>query len=86
MRCSGNKFIFFFVVNDAFYPVNEPNNNTLPKGVIIGSLKEIATHNPELLKDITGNKYPQKRWYHCSLRSFCPGWVLHVRSEGSRVG
>src|ERR1035437_10174554 len=24
----------FFVVNDAFYAVNEPNNKTLPKGVI----------------------------------------------------
>jgi Fe-S cluster assembly protein SufD len=44
----------FFVVNDAFYPVNEPNNKTLPKGVIIGSLKEIAISHPELLKDYFG--------------------------------
>jgi len=44
----------FFVVNDAFYPVNEPNNTSLPQGVIIGSLKEIATTHPELLKDYYG--------------------------------
>ncbi len=44
----------FFVVNDAFYPVNEPNNKSLPNGVIIGSLKEIATTHPELLKDYYG--------------------------------
>jgi len=44
----------FFVVNDAFYPVNEPNNKTLPKGVIIGSLKEIAISHPELLKNYFG--------------------------------
>jgi len=44
----------YFVVNDAFYPVNEPNNETLPKGVIIGSLKEIAITHPELLKDYYG--------------------------------
>jgi Fe-S cluster assembly protein SufD len=44
----------YFVVNDAFYPVNEPNNKTLPKGVIVGSLKEIAISHPELLKDYFG--------------------------------
>ena len=48
-----NSFLFF-VVNDAFYPVNEPNNKKLPKGVIIGSLKEIAISHPELLKDYFG--------------------------------
>ncbi|MDP4239955.1 MAG: Fe-S cluster assembly protein SufD [Bacteroidota bacterium] len=48
-----NSFLFF-VVNDAFYPVNEPKNNTLPKGVIIGSLKETASTHPELLKDYYG--------------------------------
>ena len=48
-----NSFLFF-VVNDAFYPVNEPNNKTLPKGVVIGSLKEIAATRPELLKDYYG--------------------------------
>jgi len=48
-----NSFLFF-VVNDAFYPVNEPNNKTLPKGVVIGSLKEIASSHPELLKDYYG--------------------------------
>src|ERR1035437_5638582 len=44
----------YFVVNDAFYSVNEPTNNTLPKGVIIGSLKEIATTHPDLLKEYYG--------------------------------
>ena len=44
----------YFVVNDAFYPVNEPNNKELPKGVIVGSLKEIAISHPELLKDYFG--------------------------------
>jgi Fe-S cluster assembly protein SufD len=48
-----NSFLFF-VVNDAFYPVNEPRNETLPKGVIIGSLKEIALTHPELLKEYYG--------------------------------
>jgi len=44
----------FFVVNDAFYPVNEPRNKKLPEGVIIGSLKEVATSHPELLKNYFG--------------------------------
>jgi len=44
----------YFVVNDAFYPVNDARNNVLPKGVIIGSLKEVANTHPELLKDYYG--------------------------------
>ena len=44
----------YFVVNDAFYPVNEPRNSKLPDGVIIGSLNEIATSHPELLKNYFG--------------------------------
>ncbi len=44
----------FFVVNDAFYPVNDPRNAKLPEGVIIGSVKDIAEKNPELLKDYFG--------------------------------
>jgi Fe-S cluster assembly protein SufD len=44
----------YFVVNDAFYPVNDTRNNVLPKGVIIGSLKEVANTHPELLKDYFG--------------------------------
>ncbi|MDR3652628.1 MAG: Fe-S cluster assembly protein SufD [Paludibacter sp.] len=44
----------FFVVNDAFYPVNEPRNKKLPKGVIIGSINEVASSHPELLKDYYG--------------------------------
>src|SRR5674476_552848 len=39
----GIQSYIFFVVNDAFYPVNEPRNKKLPEGVIIGSLKEVAT-------------------------------------------
>ena len=50
----GISSFLFFVVNDAFYPVNEPNNKSLPKGVIIGSLNEIATTHPELLKEYYG--------------------------------
>lgn len=44
----------YFVVNDAFYPVNEPRNKKLPEGVIIGSVKEIANTHPELLKNYYG--------------------------------
>jgi len=44
----------YFVVNDAFYPVTDARNNVLPKGVIIGSLKEVANTHPELLKDYYG--------------------------------
>jgi Fe-S cluster assembly protein SufD len=44
----------YFIVNDAFYPVNEPRNKKLPEGVIIGSLKDIATRQPDLLKDYYG--------------------------------
>jgi Fe-S cluster assembly protein SufD len=44
----------YFVVNDAFYLVNEPRNKKLPEGVIIGSLKEIASMHPYLLKEYYG--------------------------------
>lgn len=44
----------YFVVNDGFYPVNDPRNSQLPEGVIIGSVKEVATSHPELLKDYFG--------------------------------
>ena len=37
-----------FVVNDAFYAKNSPKAQ-LPEGVIIGSLKEVAENNPELV-------------------------------------
>jgi len=50
----GIQSYLFFVVNDAFYPVNEPRNKKLPEGVIIGSLKEVATSHPELLKNYFG--------------------------------
>ena len=38
----------YFVVNDAFYAKNSPKAQ-LPEGVIIGSLKEVAEDNPELV-------------------------------------
>ncbi|NDP19603.1 MAG: Fe-S cluster assembly protein SufD [Paludibacter sp.] len=44
----------YFVVNDAFYATDETQSNQLPDGVIIGSLKEVATTHPELLKDYFG--------------------------------
>ena len=44
----------YFVVNDAFYPVNIERNNSLPEGVIIGSLKTAAEEHPELVKKYFG--------------------------------
>ena len=44
----------YFVVNDAFYPVNIERNNSLPEGVIIGSLKKAAEEHPELVKKYFG--------------------------------
>ena len=44
----------YFVVNDAFYPVNTERNNSLPEGVIIGSLKKAAEEHPELVKKYFG--------------------------------
>ena len=51
----------YFVVNDAFYPINEPLNKTLPEGVIIGSLKDVANTHPELLKDYYGKLSTSKK-------------------------
>jgi len=39
----------YFVVNDGFYPVNDKRNDTLPEGVIIGSLSEVSKLHPELV-------------------------------------
>ena len=44
----------YFVVNDGFYPVSDPRNSKFPDGVIIGSVKEVATLHPELLQDYFG--------------------------------
>jgi len=44
----------YFVVNDGFYPVNDPRNSKLPDGVIIGSVKEVAATHPELFQDYFG--------------------------------
>ena len=39
----------YFIVNDSFYPVSQ-TAPFLPKGVIIGSLKEISEKHPELIE------------------------------------
>ncbi len=44
----------YFVVNDGFYPVNDTRNETLPKGVIIGSLSKMAESHPELIENYYG--------------------------------
>ncbi len=51
----------YFVVNDGFYPVNDPRNSQLPEGVIIGSVKEVATSHPELLRDYFGKLSTTKK-------------------------
>jgi Fe-S cluster assembly protein SufD len=50
----------YFVVNDGFYPVNDPRNSKLPDGVIIGSVKEVAATHPELLKNYFGKLSSKK--------------------------
>jgi len=44
----------YFVVNDGFYPVNDNRNDTLPEGVIIGSLSEVSKLHPELVAKYYG--------------------------------
>lgn len=44
----------YFVVNDGFYPVNDNRNDTLPEGVIIGSVSEISKSHPELMEAYFG--------------------------------
>ncbi|MBP1664658.1 MAG: FeS assembly protein SufD [Bacteroidetes bacterium] len=44
----------YFVVNEGFYPVSTPRNETLPEGVIIGSLKTAAEEHSELVKKYFG--------------------------------
>jgi len=44
----------YFVVNDGFYPVHIERNNTIPEGVIIGSLKSAAEEYPELVEKYFG--------------------------------
>ena len=43
----------YFVVNDTFYQHTQPTGH-LPKGVIFGSLKDVATKQPELVKKYYG--------------------------------
>jgi len=50
----------YFVVNDAFYPVNDARNNTLPEGVIIGSVNQMAETHPELVKQYFGKLSSKK--------------------------
>ncbi len=44
----------FFVVNDTFYNEGKANEYKLPEGVIIGSLRDAAKNNPELVKKYIG--------------------------------
>jgi len=50
----------YFVVNDAFYPVKDVRNNTLPEGVIIGSVNQVAETHPELVKQYFGKLSSKK--------------------------
>lgn len=43
----------YFVVNDTFYQYTQPTGH-LPEGVIFGSLKDVATKQPELVKKYYG--------------------------------
>ena len=43
----------YFVVNDAFYSKALPKTH-LPEGVLLGSLKDLATEHPELVKKYYG--------------------------------
>lgn len=45
----GIKSYLYFVVNDMFYTNEHTPENELPKGVVIGSLKDAATNHPELV-------------------------------------
>lgn len=45
--------LLYFVVNDAFYTKALPKGN-LPEGVVIGSLSQVATENPELVSKYYG--------------------------------
>lgn len=50
----------YFVVNDAFYPVKDIRNNSLPEGVIIGSVNQVAETYPELVKQYFGKLSSKK--------------------------
>ena len=50
----------YFVVNDAFYPVKDVRNNSLPEGVIIGSVNQVAETHPELVKQYFGKLSSKK--------------------------
>jgi len=57
----GIQSYLYFVVNDAFYPVNDPRNSKLPEGVVIGSVKQVAETHPELFKDYFGKLSSAKK-------------------------
>jgi Fe-S cluster assembly protein SufD len=56
----GIKSFLYFVVNDGFYPVSDPRNNTLPEGVIVGSLKEVGKSHPDLIARYLGKLSAKK--------------------------
>lgn len=51
----------FFVLNDGFYPIRDARNEELPKGVIIGSLSEVAKSHPELVEKYYGKMSSAKK-------------------------
>jgi Fe-S cluster assembly protein SufD len=51
----------YFIVNDAFYPVDVPRNQILPEGVIIGSLNEVAKTHPDLVRNYFGKLSTTKK-------------------------
>lgn len=51
----------YFVLNDGFFPVRDKRNDALPQGVIIGSVSEIATTHPDLLKEYYGKMSTSKK-------------------------
>ena len=50
----GIQSYLYFVVNDAFYNVKDARNKTVPEGVVIGSIKQVAESHPQLLEKYYG--------------------------------
>jgi Fe-S cluster assembly protein SufD len=51
----------FFVVNDGFYPISDKRNDSLPAGVIVGSVSEVSKTHPELVAKYFGKLSMQKK-------------------------
>jgi len=57
----GIQSYLYFVVNDAFYPEYNEQNDDLPKEVVICSLKEAAEKHPDLVAKYYGRLSTQKQ-------------------------